>query len=132
MSGGEASLGELIGRLRDDSIALVKAEVALARAELVDRVRSVRGALVPAVVALAALHVGVLALSAAAVLALGEALGGRYALAGALVGVVFLVVAGTTALVVVRKLRRVSGESKELTVPGKFAVEVIHDRTKQG
>lgn len=132
MSDGEPSLAHLLGRLKDDTVGLVQAEVALVRAELLERVGVARGALVPAVLAVALLHAAVLALAAALVAWLGEQLGGRYGLAALLVAVLLLVGLALSVMVVVRRLARATRGMDGVPVPGKYVVEVLHERTKQG
>lgn len=132
MSEAEPSLVQLLGRLKDDTVGLVQAEVALVRAELLERVAIARGALLPAALAVALLHAAVLVLVSALVVWLGEQLGGRYALAALLVAAVLLVGLAVAALVVARKLARAAQGVDRLPVPGKFVVEVLHERTKQG
>lgn len=132
MSESGPSLIELLGRLKDDTLALAKAEVALAKADVMERARVVRGALVPAVVALALLHAGLLALTAALIVGLGHAMDESYGLAAAIVGGVFVVAAGGVGFVVARMLRGATTAGSALVVPGKHAVEVIHDRSEQG
>lgn len=132
MSEGQVSLVHLLGQLKDDTVGLVQAEVALVRAELLERVGIARGALVPAVLAVALLHAVVLVLAAALVAWLGQELGGRYALAALLVAAALLVGLVVSALVVVRKLAQAARGVDAVPVPGKYVVEVLHERTKQG
>jgi hypothetical protein len=132
MSEGQVSLVHLLGQLKDDTVGLVQAEVALVRAELLERVGIARGALVPAVLAVALLHAVVLVLAAALVAWLGQELGGRYALAALLVAAALLVGLVVSALVVVRKLAQAARGVDGVPVPGKYVVEVLHERTKQG
>lgn len=132
MSDAEPSLAYLLGRLKDDTVGLVQAEVALVRAELLERVGVARGAIVPAVLAVALLHAAVLALAAALVAWLGEQLGGRYGLAALLVAVLLLVGLAVSVMVVVRRLAQATRGMDGVPVPGKYVVEVLHERTKQG
>jgi len=84
----EASLGELIKSLTDDSRALLQQQVDLAKAEIRETGMRLAGDAVKVGVAAGLAFVGALALTAFLVIGLGTALGGLYWLSSLLVGVV--------------------------------------------
>jgi membrane protein len=96
------SLGELFRTLTADASALIRQEMALARAEMRRNVRAavrdLSGAAIGAGVAL----VGLLVLVAALVAFLGDVMGGRYALAALIVG---LLLEGVAAFLVLRGVK---------------------------
>jgi len=109
------SITGLLKRLGNETGDLVRAEVALAKLEFRELARqaALDGVKVGAAAALA--MVGVAALVAAGVLALGDVLGGRYALAAVAVGVVLLVVGGLLARSGIRSMARVAAPGGALT-----------------
>jgi membrane protein len=114
------SLGELFRNLAADASALIRQEMALARAEMRQNVRAavrdLSGAAIGAGVAL----VGLLVLVAALVAFLGDVMGGRYALAALIVGVVLEAVAAFLVL------RAVKGFQKGKLAPEQ-AVETLRE-----
>jgi len=89
----DTSLGELLKRLSTDTGNLVSQEVALAKAELKDSVASVtKGATKMAVAYMFGL-VGMIALTAFAIIGIGNLTGGNYAASAFGVAVVELIVA---------------------------------------
>jgi uncharacterized membrane protein YqjE len=100
----EPALGELFRQLAQDSATLVRQEVALAKAELQENVKqAVRSAAMVAVGGGIAV-VGALVLVLFLVLALGDALN-EYWLGALIVGVVFLIAGGVLAMGSLRKLK---------------------------
>ena len=100
----EPPLGDLFRQLAQDSAALVRQEMALARAELKANVKSVaRDAAMVAVGGVLAL-VGVMVLIAFLVVALGDALD-NYWLGALIVGALFLLVGGVLAMTSLKKLK---------------------------
>ncbi|MEX0892447.1 MAG: phage holin family protein [Gemmatimonadota bacterium] len=93
----EPSVKELVKRLADDAVGLIRSEVALAKLEMRDsgRQMALDTAKIAAAMALAA--VGGLALTAAAILALGRLFGGLYWAAALLVGAILLVTGAVLA-----------------------------------
>lgn len=93
----EPGVTALLRQLGTDTTTLIRSEIALAKLEAQEMARAaaLEGARVGAAIALAA--VGGLALVAWLILGLGNVLGGRYATAAAIVGVVFLAVGGVLA-----------------------------------
>ncbi len=87
---GEASLGELFKRLTGDTSELIRQEAALAKAEIREMASDLAGDAMKVGVAAGLALVGVLALGAFLVLALGNLLGGAYWLSSLIVGVVLL------------------------------------------
>jgi uncharacterized membrane protein YqjE len=104
----EPSLKELVKRLADDAVGLIRSEVVLAKLEMRDsgRQMALDAASIAAAIALAA--VGGLAVTAAAILALGRVLDGRYWAAALLVGAVLLVTGAVLARRGLNGLRRES------------------------
>jgi hypothetical protein len=96
-SANGAQMTDLIKQLASDSGDLVRSEMALAKLEMRDMARQLAmdSAKVGAAIALAA--VGGLSLVAAAIIALGNLLGGLYAVAALIVGVLFLAIGGILA-----------------------------------
>jgi uncharacterized membrane protein YqjE len=86
----EPSVKDLLKRLADEAVGLVRSEVALAKLEIRDSGRAVAldAAKIAAAIALAA--VGGLALAACAILVLGRLFDGAYWAAALVVGVVLL------------------------------------------
>jgi uncharacterized membrane protein YqjE len=96
-NGGDASTGELFKRLSEQTSTLVRQEVDLAKAELSEKGKQVgTGAGMFGTAGILG-YTGFLAITAAIVLALNEALDGW--LAALIVGAVYLAIAGAAALV---------------------------------
>ena len=118
-SGGTAetatSITGLLRRLGNETGELVRAEIALAKLEFRELARqsALDGVKIGAAVALAL--VGATALVAGGVLALGDVLGGRYALAALGMGIVLLVVGGLLARSGIRSMSRAAGPGGALT-----------------
>jgi hypothetical protein len=87
----EQPVGDLIRQVGTDGLALVRNEVALAKLEFRDIARDVALDAARIFGALALALAGLLALLAGAIIALGNALGGRYALAAVIVGAIMFV-----------------------------------------
>lgn len=103
---GEHGLGELLRELADDSAALLKQEVELAKAEMRENVRAVaRDAAMVAAGGAVAL-VGALVLVAFLVLLLGDVLADEYWLGALIVGAVLLAIGGLLAWTNLKSLRR--------------------------
>lgn len=82
----DASLGELLKRLTTDSAELIQQEVELAKTELRETGTAYARDAAKIGVAAGLAFVGVLALSAFAVIGLGNVLGGRYWLSSLIIG----------------------------------------------
>lgn len=93
---GDESIAVLLRRLGTDTAALVRQQVALARAELTQNVRTAAGDAARLALGAATAAVGALVLLEALVFGLGDLLGGRYWLGALIVGV--LVIAAAAAL----------------------------------
>lgn len=102
---GARSLGELLRSLAADGAALVRQELALFRAETKRNVRAVGRETGKIAAGAAVAGVGLLVLVAALVAFLGDVMGGRYALAALIVGVVFVAAGAALALAGVRQMR---------------------------
>lgn len=112
--GGDPGLGDLFRQLAQDSATLVRQEVALAKAELQQNVKTaVRDATMAAVGGGLAL-VGALVLVLFLVLALGDALN-EYWLGALIVGLVFLIAGGLLAMGSLKKLKN-DGLAPERTI----------------
>jgi uncharacterized membrane protein YqjE len=95
-TGPEPSLGELFKQLAQDSAALVRQEMALAKAEMRDNLRSYTKDVAMVVVGGLLALLGALVLIAFLVVALGDALD-NYWLGALIVGVLFVAVGGFLA-----------------------------------
>lgn len=100
------SFGELLGQLANNSAALVRDEIALAKQEMSEKIVSFKaGVIVLAVGAVIGL-LAVLTLLAAAVIGLGNIIGPGYS--ALLIGVVLAVIAGVTTAMGMGRLKRTS------------------------
>lgn len=100
------SFSELLGQLANNSAALVRDEIALAKQEMSEKITSFKaGVIVLAVGAVIGL-LAVLTLLAAAVIGLGNIIGHGYS--ALLIGVVLAVIAGITSVVGMGRLKRTS------------------------
>jgi uncharacterized membrane protein YqjE len=97
--GHDPSIGELFKRLSSDTGDLLQQEIALAKAEAREIAKNARRAAVRMAMAAGLALTGVLALTAAVIIALGNALGGAYWLSALIVAVLAL---GTGALLAKR------------------------------
>lgn len=86
------SMRELLGDLFTESSSLVKDEIALAEQEIKERAASLKPAITTIVIGVIVGAVALIALSAAAVVGLGESIG--YALAALIVGIFLAIVTG--------------------------------------
>lgn len=102
----EASISRLLRRLGSDTAELVQAEISLAKLEVRDLVRqaALDGAKMGAAAAVGFL--GLLALVAWAILALGNVLGGRHATAALIIAVVLLVIGAALGIAGRKGLQR--------------------------
>lgn len=91
---GEPSLGELFKELTQDSSVLIKQEIALAKMEMRENFRSLAKDMVKLAIGGGLLLVGMLALTAFLVAALGDMLGDEYWLGALIVGVAYAVIGG--------------------------------------
>jgi hypothetical protein len=109
------SISGLLKRLGNETGELVRAEVALAKLEFRELARqaALDGVKVGAAAALAL--VGAIALAAGGVLVLGDVLGGRYAVAALLIGLVLLVTGALLARSGIRSMARSAGPGGALT-----------------
>lgn len=105
--GAEPALRPLVSQLAQDSAALVKQEIALARAEVRQSIRQTANAAVKLGLAAALVTVGGLVLTAFLVLLLGELLG-SYWVSALIVGVIFAIVGTLLALGGARRLKEAS------------------------
>jgi hypothetical protein len=99
-------LGELVRELTDESAALLRAEIALAKAEMGEKVSEAQRGVVSMASGAAVLYAGVLTLIACAVLALGEVM--PWWGAALIVGVI---VTGIGALLVAKGKQNVSARN---------------------
>lgn len=102
----EASIIRLLRRLGSDTAELVQAEIALAKLEMRELLRqaAIDGAKLGAAAAVG--FIGLLALVAWGILALGDVLGGRHATAALIVAAVLLIVAAALAMAGRKGLKR--------------------------
>ena len=108
----DRSLGPLFSQLAQDSSALIRQEIALAKAEVRHSISQTTSGAVKVGVAAALLSVGGLVLTAFLVLLLGELLG-NYWLSALIVGAVFTVIGAFLALGGIRRLKEVQVAPQE-------------------
>jgi hypothetical protein len=101
-------VGDLIRQLGTDGATLVRNEVALAKLEFREMAREIAVDSARLFGALAFALAGLLALLASAVVALGNALGGRYALAALITGVIMLAIGALLGRSGIAGLKRAS------------------------
>lgn len=101
-------LGELFRALADDASALVRQEVALAKAEMRDAVRAMVSAAARIGAGAVLAGTGALVLVGALVVFLGDVMGGRYALSAGIVGAVMVAAGGVLAFLGARGVREAS------------------------
>jgi uncharacterized membrane protein YqjE len=90
----EPSLGELFKELAQDSSVLIKQEIALAKMEMRENFRSLAKDMVKLAIGGGLLLVGLLALTAFLVAALGDMLGDEYWLGALIVGLLYALAGG--------------------------------------
>jgi hypothetical protein len=106
MNMSRESIGELLGQLANNSAALVRDEIALARQEMGEKVKTFRsGAVMVAVGAMVGL-VAILALTAAAVIGLAHLMDAGYA--ALIVGGVLAIVGGIVVSTGLNRLKQTS------------------------
>ncbi len=100
------SFGELLGELANNSAALVRDEIALAKQEMTEKVAVLRSGAVTIAIGGLLGFVALLTLTAAAVAGLAHVM--DTALAALLVGVVFALIGGSIAFMGIGRLKRTS------------------------
>ena len=100
------SFGELIGDLANNSAALVRDEIELAKQEMREKLNSFRAGVVTIAIGGVVLLVATLALVAAAIIGLGYLVGHGWS--ALIVGAVLALVGGITAMVGLGQLKRTS------------------------
>ncbi|HYP25976.1 MAG TPA: phage holin family protein [Blastocatellia bacterium] len=100
------SFGVLLGQLANDSAALVRDEIALAKQEMTEKVSAFKSGVVVLVAGAVIGLLAVLTLLAAAVIGLGNIIGPGYS--ALLIGVVLAVVAGIICAMGMRRLKETS------------------------
>lgn len=105
------SFGELLGQLANNSAALVRDEIALAKQEMSEKVSSFRAGVVTTAVGGGIALLGVLALIAAAIIGLAHYMDAG--LAALIVGVVLALIGGIIAFVGIGRLKRTSLKPKQ-------------------
>jgi uncharacterized membrane protein YqjE len=103
---GRESFGELLGQLANNSAALVRDEIALAKQEMSEKVSSFRSGVITTAIGGVVALLGVLALIAAAIIGLAHYMDAG--LAALIVGGVLALIGGITAMVGVGRLKRTS------------------------
>lgn len=102
---GDESIAVLLRRLGTDTAALVRQQVALARAELTHNVRTAAGDAAKLALGAVTAAVGALVLLEALVFGLGDLLGGRYWLGALIVGILLAAAAAVILLAGLRATR---------------------------
>ena len=106
MNMSRESLGELLGQLANNSAALVRDEIALARQEMGEKVNSFRSGVVTVAMGAAVGLLAVLALTAAAVIGLAHLMDAGYA--ALIVGGVLAIVGGIIVSTGLNRLKQTS------------------------
>jgi uncharacterized membrane protein YqjE len=103
---GRESFGELLGQLANNSAALVRDEIALAKQEMSEKVSSFRSGVVTTAIGGVIALLGVLALIAAAIIGLAHYMDAG--LAALIVGGVLALIGGITAMAGIKRLKQTS------------------------
>jgi hypothetical protein len=111
LSDQRESFGELLGQLANNSAALVRDEIALAKQEMSEKVTSFRAGVVTTAIGGVVALLGVLALIAAAIIGLAHYMDAG--LAALVVGVVLAVLGGIIAFAGIGRLKRTSLKPKQ-------------------
>jgi len=98
------SFGDLLGELANNSAALVRDEIELARQEMRETVTGLKSGMITVVVGSLIGFVAVLALTAAAVICLATYVG--YGNSALIIGALLLLIGGVTAITGMGKIRR--------------------------
>ena len=106
MNMSRESIGELLGQLANNSAALVRDEIALARQEMGEKVNSFRSGVVTIAIGAAVGLVAVLTLTAAAVIGLAHVIDAGYA--ALIIGGVFAIVGGIMVFTGLNRLKQTS------------------------
>jgi hypothetical protein len=106
MGEGRESFGELLGQLANNSAALVRDEIALAKQEMSEKVSSFRSGVVTTAIGGVVALLGVLALIAAAIIGLAHYMDAG--LAALIVGAVLALVGGIIAMTGIGRLKQTS------------------------
>jgi hypothetical protein len=101
----EPQMRDLIKQLASDGGTLLRNEMALAKLEMRDMARDLAMDSAKVAAAIAIASTGILALIAAAIIALGNALGGQYALSALIVGALMLLIGGVLASAGIKGLK---------------------------
>lgn len=115
----DQELGPLFSQLAQDSTALIKQEISLAKAEVKETIGQTVNGSVKLAVAAAVAAVAGLVLTAFLVLLLGDLLG-NYWLAALIVGLVFAAIGGVLAMAGIRRFR-------EMTVAPEQTIESLKE-----
>jgi len=100
------SIGELLGQLANNSAALVRDELTLARQEMSEKVNSYRSGAVTVVIGAMLSWIAILTLTAAAVIGLAHVMDAGYA--ALIVGGVLALVGGSVAMTGIKRLKATS------------------------
>jgi uncharacterized membrane protein YqjE len=101
----EPQMRDLLKQLASEGGDLVRGEVALAKLEMRDMARQLAADSAKVAIAIGIALTGLLALLAAAVIGLGNLLGGQYALSALIIGAVMLAVGGALAMAGINGLK---------------------------
>jgi len=100
------SIGELLGQLANNSAALVRDEISLARQEMTEKVKSFRSGVVTIAIGAVVSLIAVLTLTAAAVIGLAHLMDAGYA--ALIVGGVLAIIGGIIAFSGMNRLKETS------------------------
>ncbi|MFO0726734.1 MAG: phage holin family protein [Myxococcota bacterium] len=126
MSASEPPLPELMASLRREAMGLALSELELAKAEVRARAKQASAGVVPAMIGLVALQTGFLALCTTAIVGLGDAMSGRYAMAALIVGLIFVAASAIAFFLARKHFLRAAADTG--IVPGQAMLEVLHGR----
>lgn len=107
----QESIGELLGQLANNSAALVRDELTLARQEMTEKVNSYRSGATTVVIGAMLSGIAILTLTAAAVIGLAHLMDAGYA--ALIVGGVLALVGGSVAMTGIKRLKETSLKPEE-------------------
>jgi len=107
----QQSIGELLGQLANNSAALVRDELTLARQEMTEKVNSYRSGVMTVIMGGILSGIAILTLTAAAVIGLAHLMDAGYA--ALIVGGVLALVGGSIALTGINRLKHTSLKPEE-------------------
>lgn len=126
----QESLADLLGRLATESASLVKDEISLAEQELKEKASGYRSGLLLLVIGGAVATVCLGALSAAAVIGLGDVIG--FALSALIIAIVLAIIAGVIISVGTVHVRQASLNPRKAAAELKQTVQTLKEDLTHG